>query len=126
MASDHKRELDQYFERVRLGDIEAQSALISLAGRRIPPALVIAASYTIKLTDDVVDVNFAGAVALTLPANPGLGQRAIVQDSSGAASGNNITISPDSGNINGAGSYVFSTDYGRVTMIFNGTQWIAA
>lgn len=125
-AEDFRRELDQHFERALLGDVEAQSALISLSGRRIKPALVTAATYTIKLTEDLVDVNFAGAVALTLPANPGFGQRIIVQDSSGAASGNNITITPAAGNINGTSSYVLSTDYGRVTMIYNGTQWIAS
>ena len=71
-------------------------------------------------------MNFAGAVALALPATPVLGDRAMVQDSSGAASGNNITVTPASGNINGTGSFVLSTNYGRVTIFYNGTQWVAA
>ena len=125
-AEDFRRELDQHFERALLGDMEAQSALISLSGRRIRPTLVTAAAYTIKLTEDLVDVNFAGAVALTLPANPGFGQRAIVQDSSGDAYTNNITITPASGTINGAASYILANNYGRVVALYNGTQWVIA
>lgn len=120
------RELNAYFQRLLKGDVEAQATLASLAGRKIRPVLVTEPTYTVKLTEDLVDVNYAGAVALTLPANPGFGQRVQVQDSSGNASASNITIAPASGTVNGAATYVLATDYGRVTLIHNGTQWIAA
>lgn len=118
-------DLERFFDSIP-GVLEAQSLLLSRAGRRVSVSLVTAATYTIKLTDDVVDVNFAGTVTATLPLSPGLGQRIWVQDSSGAAAGNNITVDPPSGiNLNGGtGGLVLSTNYGRLLFIYNGTQYI--
>ncbi len=119
--------LDRFFRSLP-GVLEAQSLLVSLAGRRVKVTLVTTATYTIKLTDDVVDTNFAGAVTHTLPLDPGLGQRIWVQDSSGAAASNNITVDPPGGiNLNGgSGGLVLSTNYGRLLFIYNGTQYIGA
>ena len=119
--------LDRFFRSLP-GVLEAQSLLVSLAGRRVKVTEVTAATYTILLTDDVIDVNFAGAVTLTLPLNPGRGQRFYVQDDSGAAASNNITVNPPGGiNLNGgSGGLVLSANYGRLHFIYNGTQYIGA
>ena len=110
------------------GDRVVGGRLVNLAGRQRKGTLVTAASYTILRTDDIIDVNFAGAVALTLPLNPFYFQEWSVQDSSGAASSNTISLSPPGGiNLNGGSSAVaLSTDYGRLRVIYNGTQFIAA
>lgn len=121
-----KTEVEKAFAELILGDVEAQRRLISMGGRKVAITLVTATPYTVKKTDDVVDVNVAAPVALTLPPNPVTGQRVQVQDSSGNASGNNITVTPSSGNVNGTTSYVISTDYARVVFLYNGSQWIAA
>jgi len=105
---------------------QSHSELITDQGRSLHVTLVITATYTILKTDDVVDVNFAGAVTLTLPETPRLGQRFIVQDSSGAASTNNITINGSaSKNLNGGANFVIVEDYQKVEIEYNGTQYIA-
>lgn len=48
----------------------------------------------------------------------------IIKDESGDAAANNITIvSPDGLNINGSASYVISSNYGSVGIVWNGTQF---
>ncbi len=126
-ASTLVADLERFFASIP-GVLEAQSLLLSRAGRRTNLTLVTTATYTVKLTDDVIDVNFAGTVTLTLPLAPGNGQRFLVQDSSGAASSNNITVDRPSGiDLNGGtAGLVLSTDYGRLLFIYNGTQYTGA
>jgi len=119
--------LEQFFSSLQ-GDLEAVSELISSGGRTTKLTSVTTATYTILRKDDVIDVNRAGVVTVTLPAVGSLksGKRFYVQDSSGGASGNNITIaSPGGVNINGGASVTISTDYGRKLIVYNGTQYIA-
>ncbi|MDH5452862.1 MAG: hypothetical protein OEX14_05855, partial [Paracoccaceae bacterium] len=59
------------------------------------------------------------------PANPKRGQRIVVQDASGAAGTNNITITPAAGTINGAASLVISVNYGRSVLFYDSTGWLA-
>jgi len=120
------RELDKFFLSLR-STFEIQQLLITKKGRRVGVTLVTAATYTILLTDDVIDVNRAGAVTLTLPESPGLGQRFQVQDGSGDASSNNITINESASiQVNGGSSVVLNTDNGRMVFIYNGTEYIAS
>lgn len=118
-------ELDRFFASIR-GPWVCADRLTTRAGRRVKITLVTAATYTVLDADDVVDVNRAGAVTLTLPASPDSGQRHFIHDSSGAAATNNITIQPAAGDINGAASVVISTNYARRIVIYNGTQWVSA
>lgn len=66
------------------------------------------------------------AVSITLPASTRPGQRVTIVDYRGDAGSNNITITPASGLINGAASYVINTNYGSVTLVqsnTDGTRW---
>ena len=120
------RMLDSFFLSIG-GDWVCRSLLATRAGRRKAVTLVTAASYTILLTDHIVDVNRAGAVALTLPENPGVGQEFYVQDSSGAASSNTITVNESASiQVNGTTSVTLTTNYGRLTIIYNGTMYVSA
>jgi hypothetical protein len=48
----------------------------------------------------------------------------IVKDESGAAGANNITINVTAGGtIDGESSKVISTNYGRIELYSNGSQW---
>lgn len=103
------------------------SALITQAGRRryvryhtAPAAVTVAGGL-----DDVIAVNksTAGATAVTLPAGPTTGDCYTIVDAKGDAAGNNITISPSAGTINGAATSVINSNYGFRTYIFNGTEW---
>lgn len=128
-ASQLVSQLNRIFSDVFLGDFETKAKLIFRGGKCENVTAVANSSYVIKLTDFVVDVNFAGAVALTLPQNPILGQSYRVQDSSGAASSNNITIGVTGGDdLNGGpgNTVVINTNYGRKDFVYNGTQWIGS
>ena len=46
-----------------------------------------------------------------------------MKDGNGDAAANNITLTPASGNIDGSGTYVMSTNYQSQTVIHNGTEW---
>jgi len=125
-ANELKRFLDRFFASMA-GDWVCRSMLATRAGRRKAVTLVTDASYTIKLTDHVIDVNRAGAVALTLPEGPGVGQEFIVQDSSGGASGNTITVNQSASyQVNGGASVTLTADYGRLTIVYNGTLYVSA
>ena len=95
---------------------------------RIQKITDVAGTYQILLTDHVLDVNAAAAADLTLPLKPSKGQVFEVQDSSGNAATNNITILPPSGiNLNGGpGGFVISSNYGRAVIHYNGAQYLAA
>lgn len=120
------RMLDSFFLSIG-GDWVCRSLFATRAGRRKAVTLVTAASYTILLTDHVINVNRAGQVALTLPENPGMGQEFHVQDSSGAASSNTITVNQSASiQVNGGASVTLVTDYGRLTIIYNGTMYVSS
>ena len=121
------QQLDRFIEQRTKGDRVVNEALIGLGPRR-KKVNAVTGSYQLLLTDHIVDVNATTAVPLTLPVNPTTGDEFVIQDSSGNASSNNISILPPSGiNLNGAMSaFVISTDYGRVTAIYNGTQYVVA
>ncbi len=124
-ASNLIRELDSFFDSLRSGDQQIRGRFVTAGGRRIAVIDVTTASDTLRLTDEFVAVNFAGTVALTLPAGPGLGQRIVVQDASGAAGTNTITISPATGTINGGPNVQITTNYGRRTLIYSGSEWLS-
>jgi hypothetical protein len=81
--------------------------------------------YTTLAQDYVILVDTSLARTINLLANPGTGQTYRIKDNVGSAGANNITISPAAGNIDGAGSFTISTNYGSVDFTYNGTQWNA-
>ncbi len=71
-----------------------------------------------------VKLTSPGAVAVSLPATPQTGHVITIKDATGDAGANNITITPSSGNIDGAGTKVMSTNYQTVRLVYSGTQWL--
>lgn len=89
----------------------------------------VSASYIVERTDQYVGVNFGAASSVSLTVFPFDGELHIIQDESGAAAANNITIFPLGGfTINGAVSDVINTNWGRKTVVFNSTagNWTSA
>lgn len=121
-GNDIIHELNLFFRFVRSGDWEANSELISHAGRRLNVTLVTDATYTAKQTDDIIDVNRAGAVTITLPAAPKTGRRWRIHDSSGAAGTNNITISSTE-TIRGV--VLIDSDSSAVEVEWNGSVYVS-
>lgn len=87
---------------------------------------VNAATYDLLPSDDILDVTYTatGAVtSLTLPtAQCVAGRTIVIKDAGGNAGTNNITID-STDNIDGAGTYVISTDYDSITLYSTGTTW---
>lgn len=74
-------------------------------------------------TDAVMVDTSAGAVAFPLP-TPAAGTRRIsIQDVTGDAAVNNITVSTPSGAINGAPTATINVAYGSLTLRSDGTNW---
>ena len=84
---------------------------------------VVAINSNTTLTDKALHlVDTTAARSLTLPAAASLAS-VVVKDASGSASTNNITVSPASGTIDGAASYVVNAAYESVQMVSDGTNW---
>lgn len=66
-----------------------------------------------------------GAVAVNLPASPATGLTYVIQDGTGDAAANNITITPAAGTINGAATLVINANYGAKVLTYSGTEWLA-
>lgn len=79
---------------------------------------------TVTSSDQVVVINktVGAATAVTLPTAPNTGTIFTIKDGKGDAAANNITIS-GAVNIDGSASYAINTNYGKVSVVYNGTIW---
>jgi len=89
-----------------------------------------AATYSTLAEDHIIHVTYtatAAVTALTLPtAQTKSGRLIIVKDAAGNAATNNITIDTQgSETIDGAATYVINTNYGKVTLYSDGSNWYA-
>jgi hypothetical protein len=80
--------------------------------------------YTTTPQDGLIKVDTSSARTITPLASPTTGQRHIIKDSVGSAAANNITITPSGKNIDGAASSTININYGSVTIIYDGSQWL--
>lgn len=80
--------------------------------------------YTVLSTDNIIATNSTlGAITINLPVSPLLGDTYQIKDSVGQAATNNINIIGNGHNIDGAASFVISTNYSSITIAFTGTVW---
>lgn len=96
-------------------------------GLRVGPIRVVTSAGVVTASplDYVISINKTSGAATTvnLFATPAIGAVIFVKDDKGDAATNNITITPASGNIDGLGTYVISTNRGAAQLIYDGTQW---
>jgi len=93
-------------------------------GRRLKVTTTTIA-YQVLVTDHIVSVGTtAGAINITLPLSPTTGDTYTVKDANGSATANNITILGNGNNIDATTNSVISTNYGTVTVVYNGSKWI--
>lgn len=87
--------------------------------------VVAAGTVTAATTDFAIVVNktVGAATTVNLFATPATGTTLVIKDGKGDAASNNITITPAAGNIDGAATYVLSTNFGSIMCIYNGAQW---
>ena len=93
----------------------------------VPITSVTTSSYSIKLQDYYIGVNYAGAVTITLPSADREGKIFVVKDELGEASkGTNryITVLPSGTDlIDGRDKAILAFDYGSLTFIWKGNSW---
>lgn len=84
-----------------------------------------AGAVTVAKTDYQVVVNKASGEATTvnLPASPAQGQTHVIKDGKRDAHTNPITITPASGTIDGAASFVIRTAGASATLVYSGSEW---
>lgn len=100
---------------------------LTLLGRQLYGSTPVTASpYPQVVTDSLILVNFGGAVVVNLLAASAVGGYPLtIKDASGAAHTNNITITPNGGDlIEGASSLVINTDYGAYKLFPVTGGWI--
>lgn len=91
-----------------------------------PWRIITSGSSTAMDADDyelIINKTVSGAHAVTLPANPVVGQTVLVSDGNGDAGTYNITVSAASGTISGAANHVIRANYAGAKFRFNGTEW---
>lgn len=90
-----------------------------------PRVVIAAGAVTITTADYIVVVNktVGAATAVALYAAPLAGSQVIIKDGKGDAAANNITITPAAGTIDGAATLVIAANYGKASLVYNGTQW---
>jgi hypothetical protein len=100
------------------------SKLITIKGIRRNVTSVTASTYTALVTDDIIAADpTSNTIAITLPSSPTTGDTLVIKDITGQASTNSITVSPASGNIDGATSFVMDINYASITVVYTGAQW---
>ena len=90
----------------------------------ITRVVTAAGTVTVANTDYIVIVNKTVGAATTVDLPTGITNTVFeIKDGKGDANTNNITVTPAAGNIDGSATYVISTAYGYVRLIYNGVQW---
>ncbi len=111
----------------RIGSGQTQAYLAGVlntnSGRVIKVTTPGAYPYTTLTTDHLILVDTSAARTINLIAAPVTGTLYYIKDSVGSAAANNITITPAAGNIDGAASKTIASNYGSMTIVYNGTEW---
>lgn len=80
--------------------------------------------YTILAQDAMILVDTTSAHTVVPQASPATGQRHIIKDATGTAATNHITVTPSGKNIDGNASFTIDSNYGSITIVYSGTQWL--
>jgi hypothetical protein len=97
---------------------------LTVGGSFSPAAKTITTNYILTGYDYTVFCNATSSISITIP-SPGTCyfREVKIVDISGNAATYNITISAAAGNIQAQATYVISTNYGKVTLQNDGTNW---
>lgn len=112
---------------IRIGTTQTQTFIVGIintsSGRVVKTTTPGAYPYTALTTDYLILVDSSSARTINLMATPTTGTVLVIKDNVGSAASNNITVTPAAGNIDGSSSYVMSTNYQSITLVYNSVQW---
>lgn len=91
----------------------------------IPVIIVSDSPYTAKITDYYIGVNntTTAPFSVVLPDNSVVGKIYIIKDYSGNSFSYPITITATGHTIDGSASATIDSNYGSITLVFNGIGW---
>jgi len=110
---------------IETGTVKATGIRNMTMTRDKPRIVTAAGAITVNSYDHVIFANktVGAATTVNLPASPTAGDEYIIKDAKGDAGANNITITPAAGTIDGSGTLVISTNYGKARIVYSGTEW---
>lgn len=88
----------------------------------VPVTLIDQPTYSANNNEYFLGVIYDGSVTITLPVGT-TGKVFVIKDSVGDASTNSITVTATGSTIDIQPSYVLQTDWGSITLIYNGIEW---
>ena len=108
-----------------LGSLNLQTTgTIQATGGQLLGVTLTSTNYTVLVSDYLISVDAqSGPINITMPASPSTGAEFIVKDANGNAGTNNITILGNGHNVDGASSFVMTSNYESITLIYNGSKW---
>jgi len=84
----------------------------------------VTTTYQVLATDDYIAITtIAAPFTITLPLTPTTGDTYTFKDAGGNAATNNVTISGNGANIDGAATVVLTQNYSALVLTYTGTQW---
>jgi hypothetical protein len=97
------------------------------SGETVKNITISASTYTVDTNSQLSDLviftdSTSNAINITLP-TPTNGRFLIIKDKTGQAGTHNITLTASSGNIDGSGTYVLSTNFASVILIADGSNF---
>lgn len=107
---------------VSVATIDANKFIFKKGRRRAVTS--VTGTYPVVVTDDYLAITtLAAPFTITLPAGPTLGDTYEIKDTVGNAGVNNVTISGNGANIDGAATILLSQNYASFVVTYTGTQW---
>ena len=88
----------------------------------VPVTLIDESTYSPTNDEYFLGVIFDGSTTITLPAGT-LGKTFIIKDAVGDANTNPITVVTTGSTIDGQASYILDTDWGSISLVYNGIEW---
>lgn len=88
----------------------------------VPVTLIDDSIYNPTLDEYFLGVIYDGPVTINLPTGT-LGKVYIIKDSVGDANTNPITVTATGSTIDIQPSYVLNTDWGSISLVYNGIEW---
>ena len=95
----------------------------TITGGQVVNVTPISTTYTTLSTDYVIAATTSSSYTVSLIASPATGRSYRIKDVSGTAGTNNLVISGNGANIDGAATYTINQNYGSIDVTFTGSIW---
>ena len=86
----------------------------------------VSASYTTLVADEIVGVSGASVTITLADTCKWPGKIFTIKDVGGAAGTSPITVTPQSGNLDGSSNYILNLNYQAIDVFNDGTNWFVA